>query len=149
MLRKYVALVCGLFLTATAAADLEPWKDYEVSEGVSVVTTVRVASNMMDAYLEGIRNTWVPGVEINKELGHIEDYAVFVSDLPESGDFNLVLVVRFAATADLAPNKSRYEAFMREFGEQRSEETTEYAQRNYPAMRKITGEYLLRELTFK
>lgn len=149
MLRKFIVTMSGLFLAGTALADLEPWEDYEVSESVSVVTTIRVASNMMDAYLEGIRNTWVPGVEISKELGQIEDYAVFVSDLPESGDFNLVLVVRLATTADLAPNKERYEAFMREFGEQRSEETTEYAQRNYPAMRKITGEYRLRELTFK
>ncbi len=149
MLRKYTIFLTGLFLAGTAAADLEPWTDYEVSESVSVVTTIRVASNMMDAYLEGIRNTWVPGVEIGKELGHLDDYAIYVSDLPESGDFNLVLVVRFATTADLAPNKARYEAFMREFGQQRSEETTEYAQRNYPAMRKITGEYRLRELTFK
>lgn len=149
MLRKYIVVACGLFLTGTAAADLEPWTDYEVSEGVSIVTTIRVDSNMMDAYLEGIRNTWLPGVEIGKELGHLEDYAIYISDLPESGDFNLVLVIRFATTADLAPNRERYEAFMREFGEQRSEETTEYAQQNYPAMRKITGEYRLRELTFK
>ena len=83
------------------------------------------------------------------ELGHIESWSIFRSDLPQSGEFNLVLVVKFASTADLAPNKERYEAFMKGFGEARVKETIEFSQKNYPAMRKITGEYLMREITLK
>jgi len=104
---------------------------------------------MDDAYLEGIKNTWVPGSEIAKKLGQLEDYWIYRSDLPQSGDFNLLLVVKFANTVDLAPNKERYEAFMKEFGQAAADESTEYAQKNYPAMREITGQYLMREVTFK
>ncbi len=104
---------------------------------------------MGDAYLEGIKNTWAASVEVSKELGHIESWSIYRSDLPQSGDFNLLLFVKFANTSDLAPNKQRYDAFMKEWGEARDKETTEYAQKNYPGMRELTGEYLMREITLK
>jgi len=37
----------------------------------------------------------------------------------------------------------------KEWGEARNKETTEFAQKNYPAMREITGQYLMREVTMK
>ncbi len=150
MLRTIAATAAGLLCVSGAAfADLEPWKDYEVSDAVWSVTTVKVDSNMGDAYLEGIRETWAASNDIAVKLGHIESYSIFRSVLPESGDFNLMLVVKFADTADLAPNKARYEAFMREVGKAKSDERTQYAQKNYPGMRKLTGEYWVREITFK
>jgi anion-transporting ArsA/GET3 family ATPase len=60
-----------------------------------------------------------------------------------------MLVVRFADSAALAPNRERYEAFMKEFGEEQSKRSTEYAQENYPGMREITGEYRFRRITLK
>ncbi len=137
------------FVFSTASADLTPWQDYEASEAVWQVTTVKVNANMGDAYLEGLKNTWVAGNEVSKELGQIEDYKIYRSDLPESGDFNLILTVKFKNTAELGPNKARYDAFMKEWGEKRNKETTEFAQKNYPAMREITGMYLMREITLK
>lgn len=38
---------------------------------------------------------------------------------------------------------------MKKFGETRNQETTEYAQKNYPAMRELTGQYYMREITLK
>jgi len=147
---KPVSIALALLsLSFAAYADLEPYKDYDVSDAVWSVTTIRVDANMGDAYLEGLRDTWVAGNKIAQELGQIESWAIYRSDLPESGDFNLILMVKFANTADLAPNKAKYEAFMKKFGEQRSKQTTEYAQKNYPGMRKITGEYYMREITLK
>jgi len=148
-IKSLLASAALLSLSFSASADLTPWEDYEVSDAVWSVTTVRVDSNMGDAYLEGIANTWVPGNIIAQELGQIESWSIFRSDLPESGDFNLLLIVKFSNTADLAPNKARYDAFMKKFGEERSDESTEYAQKNYPAMRELTGQYLLREITLK
>lgn len=138
-----------LVLSGAAFADLEPYKDYEVSDAVWSVTTVRVHPNMDDAYLEGLKNTWATGNKVAKDLGQIESWSIFRSDLPQSGEFNLLLIVKFANTADLAPNKERYEAFMKAFGEERSKDTTEYAQKNYPGMRDLTGQYYLREITLK
>jgi hypothetical protein len=146
------ALLSGIAMLAAsglAFADLEPWTDYEVSDAVWSVTTVKVDSNMGDAYLEGLRETWISGNKISQELGQIESWSIFRSVLPESGDFNLILVVKFANTADLAPNKARYEQFMAKFTKEQSDRTTEYAQKNYPGMREITGEYWMREVTVK
>ena len=101
-----------------------------------------------DAYLEGIRDTWVASNELAKELGHIEDYAIYGSQLPASGDFNLLLVIKFADTEDLAPSKQRYNEFMEKWSDEQEKRSEELV-KNYPAMRDITGSYLMREITMK
>ncbi len=128
---------------------MDPYADYDISDAVWSVTTVNVDSNMGDAYLEGIKSTWAAGNEVALKLGQIESYSIFRSDLPDSGDFNLLLIVKFANTSDLGPSKARYEAFMDEWGKAKADASTEYAQKNYPGMRTITGEYLMREITLK
>ena len=146
------SLIGGLalmFLASPVFADLEPWTDYEVSDAVWLVTTVKVDANMGDAYLEGIKQTWAASNEVSKELGQIEEYSIFRSDLENSGSFNLLLVIKFANTADLAPNKERYEAFIEAWGQANADASTDYAQKNYPGMRELTGEYMMREITLK
>jgi hypothetical protein len=150
LLKKPILAVLMVALVATVAlADLKPWKDYELSEAVWSVSTIKVDSNMGEAYLEGIKRTWVASNEVSKKLGQIEDYKIYLSDLPDSGQFNMMLVVKFKSTGELGPNKARYDAFMKEWGEARDKETTDFAQKNYPAMREITGQYLMREVTLK
>lgn len=146
------SLIGGLalmFLASPVFADLEPWTDYEVSDAVWLVTTVKVDANMGDAYLEGIKQTWAASNEVAKELGQIEEYSIFRSDLENSGSFNLLLVIKFANTADLAPNKERHEAFIEAWGQANADASTDYAQKNYPGMRELTGEYMMREITLK
>jgi len=147
---KSLSGLLPLMLAASVAyADLEPWKDYEPSEAVWSVTTIRVDANMDDAYLEGLKKTWVSTSEIARKLGQIEEYKVYRSDLPQSGEFNLLLVVKFKNTNALAPSKKLYDDFIKAAGKAVVDETTDYAQENYPAMRTITGQYLMREITFK
>lgn len=145
---KTILLSLAMAVGSTAAyADLEPWKDYTESDAVWSITTIKVHSNMSDAYLEGLKRTWVASNEVSKKLGQIEDYHIYRSDLPESGSFNLLLVVKFKNSEMLGPNKARYEAFMKEWGAERNKKTTDTAQHEYPAMRDITGEYMMREIT--
>ncbi len=147
---KFLTITSTLLLGSTiAVADLDPWTDYEPSQEVWSITTIKVDANMGDAYLEGLAQTWVTGNETAKKLGQIEDYWIYRSDLPQSGDFNLLLVVKFSKTDDLEPTKARYDAFIEEFTKTRADETLVYAQKNYPAMREITGQYLMREITLK
>lgn len=148
-LKRILAVAALVCMTSTAYADLDPWTDYETSEEVHLVTTIKVDSNMEDAYLEGLKQTWIPGNEAAKKLGQIKDYAIYRSQLSESGDFNMILVVTLNSAADMQPSRERYEALMKELGEQQSEEATEFAQKNYPAMREITGTYMMREITIK
>jgi len=146
---KPLPAAAAVAFATTASADLTPWKDYEVSDAVWQVTTVKVEPGMGDAYLEGLKKTWLASMATQKKLGYVEDYKLFRSDLPGSGDFNFLLMVKFKSTADMAPSKARYEAFMKEWGESRQKESKELSQKVYPTLRKITGQYDLREVTVK
>ena len=141
--------VLFILMTAPAFADLQPFSDYDQSQSVYHLTTIQVDPNMHDAYLEGIEKTWVSSNEIAKKLGHIVDYAIYRSTLPESGDFNLMLVIEYASAADLEPDKEKYNAFIEAWGKETADAVNDYSQTNYPAMRTIDGEYLLRQITLK
>jgi len=144
-------VLVGFALTAfasVATADLEPWTDYDISSGVSNVTTVKVDSNMVDKYLEGLKATWAPANDVAVELGQIEGYNIYVSQLANSGDFNVILVVRMKDSADMQPNQDEYNAFMKKWGEAAQEQSDKIVM-TYPDIRTITGEYLMREITFK
>ena len=58
----------------------EIWEDYKPSETQIQLTVIDVQSNYLDNYLVNLKRTWVRSVEIQKELGHIMDYGVYVSD---------------------------------------------------------------------
>jgi hypothetical protein len=59
-------------------------------------------------------------------------------------------VVKFKdANSANQPKKAQYDAFIKEFTKQKSDEVTDYSQKNYPAMREITGQYQVREITVK
>ena len=150
-MKRLIGLIfVGLFVgTAPMHAQLEPFTDYEISDTVWEVSTVRVASNAGDHYLEGLKATWVRGQEISKELGHIEDYAIYSSITPASGDFNLLLVTKYKSTADTAPSKAKFDAFMTKLGEEAAEAGSKRALETYPELREITGNYIMHELTIK
>ena len=147
-IRKLLAGLVLLCFAGAALADLEPWKDYELSDGVTNVSTVKVDSNMIDKYLEGLSKTWAPAQKIRKELGHIEGYWIHVSQLENSGDFNVVLGIDFASAADMQPNKAKYDAFMKKWGEENQKRSDEIVM-TYPEIREIVGEYMMRSVTFK
>jgi hypothetical protein len=147
-MNKLVAFGLAVALAAPASAQLKQYTDYTVSDSVSNVSTIKVKENMVEDYLQGIRNTWVASNAVAKQLGQMKDYHVYVSDLPNSGEFNVMLVATFANTDDLAPNKARYDAFMRAWGTANEAPTRATTTTVYPNLRTITGEYLMREVTF-
>jgi hypothetical protein len=133
---------------SVASADLEPWTDYEIGSVLSNVTTVKVDSNMINRYLEGLKATWAPANDVAVELGQIESYGIYVSQLANSGEFNVILVVRMKDAADMQPDQSEYDAFMKKWGEE-NQKLSDKIVVTYPDIRTITGEYLMREITFK
>ncbi len=143
-----LAIGLAVALSAPAAAQLKQYQDYTVSDSVWNVTTVKVKANMIEDYLQGLRNTWVASNEVAKRLGHMQSYNVYVSDMPNGGDFNVILVTKFANTSDLAPNKARYDAFMKAWGTANEASTRSTTTTVYPNIRTITGEYMMRDVTF-
>ena len=150
-MKKAILAVCAVFLcywAVSVSADLEIFKDYDMGKSVYSMTTINVDPNMGDAYLEGLKQTWVASNKIAKDLGQIKDYRIYSSELPASGEFNLVLVVEFESGANLEPNQVNYQAFMKAWGENRQKQS-EAIVKDYPSMRTITGEYRLREILLK
>jgi hypothetical protein len=149
---RFVSITIGLaallLASPSAWSQLKPFHDYDTSEEITHVTTVKVNANMIDDYLEGIRKTWAAAADTRKTLGHLKDYSIFVSELPNSGDFNIVLVEHYENRAQSEPSKDRYDAFMKAWGEDTEAKTREIS-KNYPSMREISGEYSMRQITFK
>ena len=103
---------------------------------------------MEDVYLAGLTKSWIKAVKIQKDLGHIKDWSIWASELPQSGDFNLVLTVTFESSQDLEPNKAKYDKFMKIWGEE-NQKISEETSAKYPEVRELTGEYRLRKIIFK
>ncbi|KGJ90162.1 hypothetical protein [Colwellia psychrerythraea] len=135
-------------LPVTAQDRLEMFKDYDLSKEVLSVTTVKVDPNMEDVYLAGLTKSWIKAVKIQKDLGHIKDWNIWASELPQSGDFNLVLTVTFENSQDLDPNKAKYDKFMKIWGEE-NQKISQETSAKYPEVRELTGEYRLRKIIFK
>ncbi|WP_397471051.1 hypothetical protein [Rheinheimera sp.] len=149
MKKILIALLSIVFSCTLQAKDrLEVYKDYDLGTEIMTVTTVKVDPNMGDVYLAGLQNSWVKAVKIQKELGYIKDWKIYGSDLPNSGDFNMLLVVTFNNSADLEPNKKKYDAFMKKWTEADEKMSNEIAAK-YADVRKLTGEYQLREIMLK
>ena len=145
---KLLTAVVFLFVSCNAFAQLEPYKDFDISKELWNITFIQVDPNMGNDYLEGLRDTWVASNRVAKELGQIEDFAIYRSQLPQSGEVNLFLVVKFADSSQLEPNKAEYDKFMTAWGAANEDKTREIV-KNYPAMREITGEYLVRKIDVK
>ena len=143
-------LILTLFVSLQVVAKdrLEIFKDYELGKEILSVTTVKVDPNMEDVYLAGLTKSWIKAVKLQKELGYIKDWKIWASELPQSGDFNLVLTVTFASSADLEPNKDKYDAFMKKWGEE-NQKISEETSATYPDVRELTGEYRLRQVIMK
>ena len=143
-----VTAAMALFISAASWADFEIYKDYELSDEIVSMTTIKVDAGKGEDYLEGLAQTWVASNEVAKDLGQIKDYSIYISRLPESGDFNIVLIVTMDSISDMVGNKKQYDAFLKKWGERRQKQSKETA-KAYPELRTITGEYILSQVEMK
>ena len=148
ILKSALGTLLLLMVSSTALAQLDPWTDYDISNELWNITLVKVDPNMGDDYLEGLRDTWVAANKVAKELGQIEDFAIYRSQLPASGEVNLFLVIKYADSSKLDPNKAEYDKFMEAWGAANEDKNREIT-KNYPSMREITGEYMVRKIDVK
>ena len=144
------ALLLGFAVFASpASAQLQPWKDYEASDSVWIVTHVDLDPGAFGIYLEGLKSTWIAANEVAKELGQIKDYAIYANQFGSTDDFDLVLVVELEGTDDIAPNRERYEKFLEAYGQANIDKGNETVLELYNKIRRIQGNYLLRKITVK
>lgn len=143
-----VSMAFAVFSTS-ASAQLQPWEDYEASDSVWIVTQVDLDPGTMGIYLEGLKSTWIAANKVAKELGQIKDYGIYSNQYGSADDFDLLLVVEMAGTDDIAPNRERYEKFLEAYGQANIDQANETVLELYNKIRRIQGNYLLREITVK
>ena len=126
----------------------EPWVDYELSEEVVEMTVVTVKPNMKDDYLMGIKKTWVDSCNIQKELGHIIECAVYTANTAGT-DPNVFLTIRYKNLAAMGPNKDKYIEFIEAWRAKLSESDQDDIAGGYGDMREIVDLVILQEVNFK
>jgi len=150
-MKKVILCLSFTLFSGQAFAQLEPYTDFDTSDDVTISTYVKVAENMIPYYLEGISKTWVPAMKYSQQQGYVKSWNVMVSDLAESGNFNVILNITYKDDAAARGNEEQYkkvEAYVRN-NILSDEESDEIVQNKYPNMRKIVGEYRIRNVIFK
>ena len=149
-MRKTIVLTAlAVFGLAGSVNAAEIWKDYVPSKAIWNVTMVKVNPNRIDDYLGGLRQSWVPGCDINKKLGVIEDCSIFVSETTAGGPFNVMLVQKFPSSAAAEPNAESYTKMMAEVRKNLAEAKEDEIVKGYEEFRTFWGEMNFRRVEWK
>lgn len=146
MLKKLVVAITALCLPLFASAEM--WKDYTPSEQVTELVVVDVKSNYADDYLMQIKTTWVRSMEVQKEMGIIEDYGVWIANVSDSP--NVFLTATYKNLSAMEGSEERYDAVtkaLREMGMDDDEQ--DKMAKGYEDMREIVDRKVLRKITYK
>jgi len=139
----------AISFASSASAQLKVWEDYEPSDAYWSITTVKLEPGTFNIYLEGLKATWVAANEVAKELGHVEDYAIYANQAVARGAFDLMLVIKYPNSDSMGPNRERYNEFMKAWGEENMDNSNETVLELYNEIREIQGEYMIREIMIK
>ena len=129
---------CALFLAGAAWAD--PYVDYTPEKGVWDVTTIKVDPNHIDDYLKGLKSAWIPGEELAKKHGVIDQYYVMVKTNAADGQGNVILGQHFTSFAVMDPDKKRDMAMQKESEAMMSKDKSDALLAGFDKYRTFVGE---------
>ena len=144
---KKILLLVITFSISNVYAEI--WKDYEPSERQIQLTVIDVQANYLDNYLVNLKRTWVRSVEIQKELGHIVDYGVYVSDGANSP--NVWLTIEYENMAAMEQTKEKYDAVNAVLAERYGddEEELDKISKGYEEIRRMVDNQRINQVNFK
>jgi len=102
-----LALSVGIAAFAVSTASADPYKEYTPDKGVWQVTTVKIDPNHIDDYLVGLKKSWVPGEEMSKKHGLIDNYFVMVNANGADPNGNILLGEHYVSFANMDPDRTR------------------------------------------
>lgn len=149
MKRLTIAVAAAAMTLATSAMAFEAYTDYTPSKEVWNVTMVKVNPNRIDDYLEGIKQTWVPGCEIGKKHGVVVDCFVYLSETAANRDFNMMLVMKLPSGAVSDPDAALFKQIQAETRAQLEEAKQDKIVAGYEELRSFWGEMNFRRIEFK
>ena len=144
---KKILLLVITFSISNAFAEI--WKDYEPSERQIQLTVIDVQANYLDNYLVNLKRTWVRSVEVQKELGQIVDYGVFVSDGANSP--NVWLTIEYENMAAMEQTKEKYDAVNAVLAERYGDDDEELDMiaKGYEEIRRMVDNQRINQVNFK
>jgi len=118
----------------------------ELADGVIELTTIKVKTNFLQQYLDGIEQTWVAASKIQKEMGIISNYNVYVGN----DGSTVYLTLTYPSWANKAPWTDEQTAeFEEKFSETMSQEENQQLSQSYEDIREIVSVELIGQLIFK
>ena len=144
---KKILLLVITFSISNVYAEI--WKDYEPSERQIQLTVIDVQANYLDNYLVNLKRTRVRSVEVQKELGHIVDYGVYVSDGANSP--NVWLTIEYENMAAMEQTKEKYDAVNAVLAERYGddEEELDKISKGYEEIRRMVDNQRINQVNFK
>ena len=144
---KKILLLVITFSISNVYAEI--WKDYEPSERQIQLTVIDVQANYLDNYLVNLKRTWVRSVEVQKELGHIVDSGVYVSDGANSP--NVWLTIEYENMAAMEQTKEKYDAVNAVLAERYGddEEELDKISKGYEEIRRMVDNQRINQVNFK
>ena len=144
---KKILLLVITFSISNVYAEI--WKDYEPSERQIQLTVIDVQANYLDNYLVNLKRTWVRSVEVQKELGHIVDYGVYVSDGANSP--NVWLTIEYENMAAMEQTKEKYDAVNAVLAERYGDDDEELDMiaKGYEEIRRMVDNQIINQVNFK
>lgn len=142
-----LSVIAAMLFSLPASAEL--WTDYDLSTEVTELTVVEVKPNYVDTYLTRLESTWITSMEIQKELGYVVDFNVWVA--PVAAQPNVFLTVTYPNMGAMQGSKERYDTvnkMMEERYEADEEEQQETA-RGYEEYREMVDYVILNRVIYK
>ena len=136
-------LISVLMLSITSFAQEENSREF--ADGVIELTTVKVKTNFLQDYLDGIEQTWVAAAKIQQEMGIISNYNVYIGN----DGSTVYLTMTYPSWANKAPWSDEQTAeFEKKFNETISQEDNVQLSQSYEDIREIVSVELIGRLIF-
>ena len=144
-----LTLLATVLLCISSLSRAEPWKDYALSDEVIEHTVIAVQGNYLDEYLVRLERTWVRSMEVQKELGYVNDYTILVSTAADTP--NVWLNVEYPNMAAYQPNEEKWnkvnEILAERYGD--DEEELDAIAKGYEEIRRMVDHQIVHKVTYR
>ena len=140
---KYLLLTLITFSFMSFSQEEEPSREF--ADGVIELTTVKVKTNYLQQYLDGIEKTWVAAAKIQEELGIISGYNVYVGN----DGSTVYLALNYPSWANKGPwSDDQIASFQEKYRAVISEDDGTALSQGYEDIREIVSVELIGRLVF-
>ena len=137
-------LVSMLVFSVSTFAQEEDSREF--ADGVIELTTVKVKTNFLQQYLDGIEQTWVAASKIQQDMGIISNYNVYVGN----DGSTVYLTQTYPSWANKAPwTDEQIAEFQEKFSQSISQKENIKLSQGYEDIREIVSVELIGRLIFK